>query len=217
MTNSTSAINLPALPDDFNTNWADDYIQDEGGPEAEFLRFNSKEGIWIYGSEKTEMPGGTKFLALMPFMRRGWIKFNGAGNLPDKVVAFAATKPKIERESLGDLDESQWSIVNSEPKDPWQPYREVDFYDIATGQQYILTAASDGGAQAVKHLVDSYRNGQHKHPGELPAVELQKGDYLHKKLGHKVNVPVLNVVGWQANTPTEPAPTEPELDDDIPF
>jgi hypothetical protein len=152
----------------------------------------------------------------MDFMRRGLIKFNGPGNEPDKAVAYAA-KPKIERESLGDLDESQWSIVNSEPKDPWQPYREVDFYDIATGQQYILTAASDGGVQAVKHLVDSYRNGQHKHPGELPAVELQKGDYLHKKLGHKVNVPVLNVVGWQANTPPEPAPPEPELDDDIPF
>ena len=217
MTNDLARIKVPALPDDFNTDWADAYIEDEGGPEAEFLRFNSKEGIWVYGSENTEMPCGTRFLALMDFMRRGLIKFNGPGNEPDKAVAYAA-KPKIERESLGDLDESQWSIVNGEPKDPWQEYREVDLYDLATGQQYTLTAASIGGVQAVKRLVDRYRNGRHQHPDQLPIVELQKSDYLNKKLNVRVNTPVLKLVGWQANTPPEAATkAKPEFDDEIPY
>ncbi len=221
MKNDTSKINLPALPtlpEDFNTDWADQYIEDEGGPESEFLRFNSKEGLWVYGSDHTEMPCGARFLALMPFMRKGRIKFNGPGNEPDKVVALAASSQKVERASLGDLDESKWQIVNGERKDPWQEYREVDLYDLASGQQYTLTAASIGGVQAVKRLVDSYRNGRHQHPDQLPVIELQKGSYVHPTLGHTVNVPKTPVVGWQANTPPSAEPeADPELDDSIPF
>ena len=98
MTNDVAKINLPALPDDFNADWANDYIEDEGGPETEFLRFNAKEGIYAHGRENTEMPCGTRFLALMDFMRRGFIKFNGPGEEPDKAVAFAASH--IETEAL---------------------------------------------------------------------------------------------------------------------
>jgi hypothetical protein len=218
MTNDATNINLPALPDDFNADWADQYIEDEGGPEAEFLRFNSKEGIWVHGRENTEMPCGTRFLALMPFMRKGRIKFNGPGNEPDKVVVLAASSQKVDRASLGDTDETKWPVVNGKPQDPWQEYREIDLYDLASSQQYTLTAASIGGVQAVKRLVDSYRNGQHKHPDQLPVIELQKGSYVHTILGHTVNVPKTPVVGWQTNSPgAKESGDDPELDDSIPF
>ena len=67
-------------------------------------------------------------------------------------------------------------------------------------------------------MVNSYRNGQHKHPDMLPVVELRKGSYVNKKLGHTVNVPVFKLVDWQANSPAKQEPeADPELDDSIPF
>jgi hypothetical protein len=218
MTAKKVTINLPALPEDFNEDWDDDYIEEEGGPAAEYLRFNATKGAWIHGSENTELLCGTRCLAFVLGMRRGFIKFNGTGQEPEKYMAFAASSSKVTRESLGDLDEMKWPTVNGKAQDPWQQYREIDLYDIESGQQFTWTAANAGSVMAVRRLVDQYRNGKHAHPGLLPVIELGRGSYLHKKLGHKVNVPTAKVVDWRSNTPPEPAArVEPELNDSIDF
>jgi hypothetical protein len=211
-------INLPALPADFCENWDDQYIEEEGGPTAEYLRFNSTKGAWIYGSESTQLSCGTRCLAFVLGMRRGFVKFNGTGQEPEKCMAFAASSSKVSRESLGDLDETKWPTVNGKAQDPWQEYREVDLFDVESGTQYTWTASNTGSVLAVRRLVDQYRNGKHAHPDLLPVVELGRGSYVHKTLGHKVNVPTVKVVDWRSNAPPEPAARiEPELDDQIGF
>ncbi len=218
MSTEALTINLPALPEDFNKDWDDDYIEEEGGPTAEYLRFNSTKGDWIYGSENTELPCGAKCLAFVPGMRRGYIKFNGTGQEPEKCMAFAASSTKVTRESLGDLDETKWPTVNGKAQDPWQQYREIDLYDIESGQQYTWTSSNKGSVFAVMHLVDQYRNGKHTHLGKLPVIELERSSYPHRKLGHKVNVPTVKVVDWQSNTPSETTTKiDPELNDSIEF
>ena len=218
MTTKKVTINLPALPEDFNEDWDDDYIEEEGGPAAEYLRFNATKGAWIHGSENTELLCGTNCLAFVLGMRRGFIKFNGTGQEPEKYMAFAASSSKVTRESLGDLDETKWPAVNGKAQDPWQQYREIDLYDIESGQQFTWTAANAGSVMAVRRLVEQYHNGKHAHPDMLPVIELGRGSYLHKKLGHKVNVPTAKVVDWRSNTPPEPtARIEPELNDSIDF
>jgi hypothetical protein len=213
MTTKKVTINLPALPEDFVEDWDDQYIEEEGGPTAEYLRFNATKDAWIYGSENTELPRGTRCLAFVLGMRRGFIKFNGSGQEPEKCMAFAASSSKVTRESLGDLDEPKWPTINGKAQDPWQPYCEIDLYDIESGQQFTWTAANAGSVMAFRRLVEQYRG-----PGLLPVIELERSSYLHKKLGHKVNIPKVRVVDWQSNTPPEPAArVEPELDDEIGF
>ncbi len=180
--------------------------------------FNATKGAWIYGSESTELSCGTRCLAFVPGMRRGFIKFNGPGQEPEKCMAFAASNSKVTRESLGDLDETNWPTVNGKAQDPWQQYREIDLYDIESGQQFTWTAANAGSVMAVRRLVDQYRNGKHAHLDLLPVVELGRGSYVHKTLGHKVNVPTVKVVNWRSNTPPETTTKiDSELSDSIEF
>ena len=214
MSDTAVTIDLPALPDDYE-NRVGSYVEDEGTTGADFLRY--RQGQWIHGSEKEELPIGTRLLAFLPGHRRGFIKFHGPNEEPEKVLVFIFyADERIKREDLGDTDEELWTKANGVPEDPWQKCRELDLYDIATGHQYIWTASSAGARNAMGHLVDQWQNGRAAHPSKFPVIALQSGSYTHKILKQEVKVPKVQIVDWQTNEPQATA-SEPELDDEIPF
>ena len=101
------------------------------------------------------------------------------------------------RESLGDLDPSQWELgLDNQPADPWQHQINIVLQHNDTKELFTFSTSSKTGRRAVGNLLRHYERMQRTRPGELPVVRLGKGGYTHKdaRVGW-VDTPVFVVVG----------------------
>jgi len=180
------------------------------------------KGVWSVTDE--QVPLGTKYVAFIDALERGFIKFN-EDEAPEVClgkVKFGKDKlPK--RQDLGDLDPDKWEIVDGKPKDPWQPIMQLPLSPIDRfGELVVFSAIGEGGASsAVIDLCGIYSRSPRN--GYLPIIELGSSSYKHKKYG-TVHVPVLKLASWHQVAPvieSDPAPSEGDygaaMDDAIPF
>lgn len=189
------------------------------------IKFDGKAGKYIITETKTELKMEGELVAMCDHTLAGWIKFNGAGNPPDKVMVALyegeGNRP-CPRTDLPDQDESKWPLgLNNLPADPWQHQiylvlqrREGD------GELYTFVASSQGARKAVGSLLRHYEKMRRDHPGEYPVIRLSTGSYPHKdpRVG-KVNTPVFTVVGRAPrDSVAQPsAAISDDMDDMIPF
>jgi hypothetical protein len=187
-----------------------------------FLKFS--DWRWLKGKEGIELEDGARLVALGT--AAAWVKW--LGGKPAEYRMREPGKLLPERDTLGDLDKSQWEMGPDgvTPRDPWQSTRFVYLVDPETAGAFTFSTSSWGGRNAVSDLGDQIQRMRFARPGAVPIVELRAAE-MKTKFGRK-SKPLFRVVGWKhsgAEPPAAPAienksvhqKTAELIDDEIPF
>jgi hypothetical protein len=187
---------------------------------GDLLKFS--EGHWMSGTDL--MPAGIRLVAMGTAAT--WVKWEDGA--PTRNIARQPGQPKLEREELGDLDESKWEPgPDGSPRDPWRFTRYVYLMRPETAAAYTFSTSTWGGRDAVTDLASAIQTYRFARPGASPVVELA-AKQKKTKFGQKWN-PHFKVVDWVGgnveSTPAAlPKPTlvhsaqsRRDMDDEIPF
>lgn len=182
-----------------------DLVRDEGSRSIRGTLLKFDKGDWLAGKEATEIPLGTKLVAHIPELLRGWVRWED--NKPtDHIMGKVSDRFKMpRRDELGDHDKSMWETDNNgKERDPWQKTYYLLLLGAEEGHDelYTFSAASKGGIDAVLDLCAKYSAGKRKQKGDvLPIVALGGGSYMHpnRELG-RIKTPDFKLVGWAPAT-----------------
>jgi len=178
---------------DRNSDYLQRYLEATPSPTPGRIVGLSKEGQIVYRDDQTEVPDHV-YVVLDEETLIGWIKFTGDGSPPERqmgLIAEGFVPPS--RESLGDLDEAEWSEgINGSPEDPWRFQICIVLQDTETDELVTFTTVSLTGRNAANRLLHHCQRVKRMHPGSLALVRLRVGSYTNKR-GIKVAVP--NFVG----------------------
>jgi hypothetical protein len=212
--------NLPALPDT-RTN-VEKFLDEEAPNRIVGSRIDfSKEGEFVVASTEEVIAAEREFLALCEETLVEWIKFNGEGVPPDQIAGLLYSDFVLPpRETLGDLDESQWPEgLSMKREDPWKRGTYVVLQDVDTHEMFTFVTRSKTGRIAAANLLRHYERLRKSHPGECPIIRLKVGGFEHKdsRVGW-VKTPVFVTVGHaKADTSSRPDTSlSAEMNDAIP-
>jgi hypothetical protein len=159
---------------------------------APLLKFN--KGVWQLGTEKTKVPSGTRYTAVLSEMVHGWANFAEKDYRVGRAVDHSFVPPK--REELSSLDKEEWppSKVTGEPTDPWNQVIYLPLVAEDDGARVLFTTTSNTGRDVCWQLVNQVVKA--KRPGQYPVVEIFNDTYESRKFG-AILVPGFKIVGWK--------------------
>ena len=161
------------------------------------VRF-TKEGAFAAADDGSIITDADDYVALCDETQVGWIKFNGLGQAPDRVMGLLYDGFVLPpRESLGDTDMTQWDEgLTGKPEDPWQHQINVVLQKRDTGEMFCFSTSSNTGRRAVGNLLRHYDRMRRAGGNDVPVVRLKVGGFQHKdsRVGW-VKVPTFVVVG----------------------
>jgi hypothetical protein len=206
---------------------ADDYVSrylDEVSPASlvgRMIKFG-KDGKFITPDDGEEISEDTAFVVLADETLVGFVKFNGPGEPPDRVMGLlygGFTMPA--RDSLGDLDQTRWQEgLDGRPSDPWQHQMYLVLQQADSKEMFTFVTGSTTGRRAVGNLLRHYDRLRRSNVDEVPVVRLRTGGYKHKddRVGW-VNTPAFIVFGKTSrDSAAKPdTSTEAVLNDSIPL
>jgi hypothetical protein len=199
---------------EYNANYKSRYL-DEVAPSTvsgRLLKF--KDGGFHTTDDGKPVDKDAEFILLAPETQIGWIRFNGEGETPDRVMGLLFDGFEMpSRESLGDTDPAQWEVgLNGHPADPWSHQQSVVLQNTTTHELFTFTTTSLTGRRAVGEALKHYQRMQRTAPGELPIVRLSTGGFNHKdsRVGW-VEVPKFIITGRTSKT----GAAKPELSDSL--
>jgi hypothetical protein len=209
------------VPD--NRNSVQKYIDDVAPATiaGRVIRFG-KEGKFITPDDGEEISDEADFITLVDETLIGWIKFNGEGTPPDRVMGLLfdgfAMPP---RSALGDEDRASWNIgLNGQPEDPWQSQINLVLQRADTRELFTYSTSSQTGRRAVGHFLRHYDRLRRGDPDSYPIVRLKVGGFNHRddRVGW-VKTPVLAVVGRapKAGTVKPDSSVAADMNDEMPF
>jgi hypothetical protein len=181
-----------------------------------------KDGTFETPDDGEKISDAADFVALCDQTLVGWIKFNGEGNPPDKVMGLLYDGFVMPpRETLGDTDEAQWENgLDNQPADPWQHQNYLVLQRGDTGELFTYVTSSKTGRRAVGNLLRHFDRMERARSGMYPVVRLKVGGFNHRdeRIGW-VAVPVLAVVGrHKKDDAAQPdSSTQGDMNDSIPF
>jgi hypothetical protein len=182
----------------------------------------TKEGTFVTHDDGAPVAEEAKFIAIADQTLGGRMRFNGAGELPDKshmslLYGGNFRAPKVE--DLPDRDKRQWEIgYDGEPEDPWKEHIQIPLQHVDTAELFYFDTSSPTGLKSVGKFLNYYERLRVMFPGELPIVQLRKSGFTSKKKGVGwVDVPALVSIGrWPANgTVAKPDPLDNEPSFDV--
>jgi hypothetical protein len=204
-----------------------DDLPDDSGTllRGAIIKFNSGEFI----SEKRRLDGDetwavTGVLAL-------WVLWGDRAPLQ-----YDLAKPGhglSDRNELGHLDPERWPLgLDGRPQDPWRDSRYVYLVNTRSAADATFTTDTIGGRRGVSELRNSIANVRLAQPGAIPIVKLISLP-MPTKFGIKTR-PGFEVLDWkvpdrivpipnrapvimQPAQASLPQPSQPDLDDEIPF
>jgi hypothetical protein len=157
-----------------------------------------KEGSYVTTDDGKEVPEGSEFTLLADQTLVGWIKFNGAGEAPDRHMGLLYDGFRMPlREVLGDLDPSTWELGldNSTPQDPWL-HMQCIVLQAADASLFTFSTTTPTGRRAVGNALRHFDRLLRTHPDTYPVVRLGRGGFEHKdKRVGWVDVPLFIVCG----------------------
>jgi hypothetical protein len=201
---------------------AGDYLDEiAGGSPGRTIRFDGKVGKFITADDKKEVDAGRRFAARCDQCLVGWLKFNGAGQRPDRIQELWHAGYQLPaREGLGDLDRSKWPDgLNGEPANPWVHALALVLQetDEAAGM-FCFETRSITGRKAVGTLLRHYQRMRHDGKEAFPIVSLRAGGYNSNRGFGWVPVPVFAIIGTTAAADqTKVASFGEELGDEIAY
>jgi hypothetical protein len=168
---------------------------------AILIGFNGQTGVYRILSDDTEIPLDSEYQGHLEYTRHEMIKFNGEGN-PPSIVGYCISEDGIlpERDTLGDLDKSQWpfGLDGTNRVDPWRerylfPMKGRD----AGGELYGLVMMGPVALNAATKLLPSWRYHPNRKLGYAPIICLGRGTWIDKKHGGaKRPKPYPHIVDW---------------------
>jgi hypothetical protein len=182
----------------------------------------TKDGVFTTDDDGAAINEDEDFIALCDETQIGWIKFNGAGNPPDKHLGLLYDGFAMPtRASLGDNDESSWPDgLDKHPADPWLHQMNLVLQHAETRELFTYSTTSSTGRRAIGNLLKHYNRQRKTNPDEVPVIKLKSGGFEHKdsRVGW-VNTPVFAVVGKTArsNAAKPDTSVKADMDDAIPF
>jgi hypothetical protein len=104
----------------------------------------SKDGKFVTPDDDSIIGEETDFAALCDQALVGWIKFNGTGNPPDRVMGLLYDNFLMPaRETLGDHDQAKWDMgLDGRPSDPWQHHIYLPLQRGDTGELFTYVTSS---------------------------------------------------------------------------
>ena len=166
---------------------------------GDLLRF-TKHGKYRAGQEQDEVEDGTRVLAYMPGLQKGYVKWQNQQPVKHVIGLVAEGFRPPEREELGDLDQDLWNELSGKKIDPWQYTAYIPMLDD-TGQLYTYVTSSKGGLSMLSELSKKYAARRKMHPDDIPIIKLNSRSYDHPDYGETF-APVFKIDGW-AKTPTD--------------
>jgi hypothetical protein len=178
--------------------------------EMRLLKF--AKGKWYVGDD--ELPAGREFMAHVPQLAHGWVKFVDGKVAEQRVGIVADGFEHATRDELGDTDESKWEKDGAgAPRDPWTSQYYLPLEDAETGELLTFVTGSQGGNSAIGRLTNQFVRNVRR---GLPLVRLAAGSYKHKNFG-RVEVPEFAVTGWTGAFDNFAPRDVGDLDEDIPY
>jgi hypothetical protein len=218
----TNGGNAVAVPD--NRTSVQQYL-DEVAPASivgRLIKF-TKEGTFATADDGALIPETAEFIALCDETLVGWIKFNGEGEPPDRVMGLLYDGFVMPpRDTLSDTDESQWGTgLDGKPDDPWKHQQCLVLQNTETKELFTFSTMSITGRRAVGNLLRHYdRMNRLNALLELPVIRLRAGGYNHRddRVGW-VPVPVFVVIGRAPRDSAAVPDTSVsnDMNDQIPF
>jgi hypothetical protein len=177
---------------------------------GKLLKFS--KGHYYIGDD--EVPAGREYIAQMPGVTYGWVKFSNGTIAEQKLGRVADGFVAGPREALGDTDQTAWEKDGQgRPRDPWTLQYYVPLLNAESGELVVFVTGSRGGISEVGKLCRLY--GRNTRNG-LPIIKLGTSSYKHKDYG-RIETPSLDIVSYEMLT-AEPLPSDArELDDAVPF
>jgi hypothetical protein len=173
-----------------------------GGLFGDLLRHSGRTGTWRAGPQSVEVPAGIALVAIVTEMHGGYTKWEGGEIVAQEMRPVSeGCDLQALRETLGDLDQSQWPRDDSgKPTDPWKECVLLPLKDLKTGACYTFSSSSIGGTRAAKRLAAVYSWQLRASPetaGHLPVVALGSRAYQHsdRKRG-TIHNPTLEGIDW---------------------
>ena len=157
------------------------------------LRY-TKHGAYKTGLDQETLALGTRMLAYMPGLEKGWIKWRD--NQPVQyIMGYVRERFQVpERETLGDLDQALWQELGGRKLDPWQLTFHLVMLD-ENGELHTFVTSSKGGKDAIAKLSTAYSEHKKMKPEEIPIIQLQGESYSHREFGETFK-PIFKVDGW---------------------
>jgi hypothetical protein len=156
-----------------------------------------KKGAWLLGSDKTKIPDGTKYIALMNLASEGYLRWNEDKTATHRDVGKIAEGWVLpDKETLPDRDPEKWPIgLNGRKEDPWRrccylPLVTLDGETIAT-----FATNTSTGVSAFWKFVERYAWLGRKHLGKFPVIQIEASGYEDKRYGW-VDTPSFKIVDW---------------------
>jgi hypothetical protein len=213
----TNGGNLPAILGGNGS--LDDYLKEFGvGPGGTLIKFG-KDGRFVKTQDDSPIADGTEAVAICDLAEGGWIKFNGKGNPPERVMGLIAQgylPPK--REELGDLDQSRWQEgLDGKPTDPWQ--HQVTLPLLTKDDELLLFATTSlSGRRAVMKVLQHYARMQKRDADHYPVVQLKISGFQHRddRIGW-VKTPAFAIVSKAKKGGATKVSTKDDFEDEIPF
>jgi hypothetical protein len=185
---------VPTTSENYRQRYLDEVAP--SGIAGRLIKF--KEGKYITTDDEKEVPEGAEFILLADDTMIGWIKFNGAGEAPEREMGLLFDGFEMpERETLGDTDPSKWEVgLDNTPADPWQHQQMIVLQNTETQELFTFSTSSKTGRRAVGNLLRHFTRMAKTHPDQLPVIRLGTGGFEHKdkRVGF-VEVPVFVVCG----------------------
>jgi len=153
-------------------------------------------GRFRYGENKMELALGTKLVAIMAEIRHGHIKWK-AGKIVGESIHKVRDVPRLDRETLGDLDQDNWPVneISGKRDDPWTHIVYVPMVGLDGETFYTFSAKSYYGRSAAYRLIDRYALLGRQHVGQYPIIELGS-EIVPSKKYDGIPAPTLEIVGW---------------------
>jgi hypothetical protein len=223
LTVSAAEPMLPAeMPADNRTS-VEQYL-DEIAPTmmvGRMIKF-AKEGAFKTPDDDGVISPDTDFIVLADQTQVGWIKFNGEGCPPDRIMGLLYDGFVMpERATLGHTNMSQWEIgLDGKPADPWMHQMNLVLQQAGTAELFTFTTMSKTGRRAIGTLLKHYGRMQKTHPDMFPVIRLRVGGYNHtdERVGW-VSTPVFAAAGKHPKDSTAQPDTSmaADMSDTIPF
>jgi hypothetical protein len=215
-TNGGTAIAI-AGPDPFQM------YADAAAPRTivgKLLKFS--KGEYLAGENSEVIEGGTEFVTLIDETLVGWVRCEDNKPVEQRMGRIIDGFVPPPRRELGDQDAAAWETgLDGRARDPWQMSNYLPLRHRKSSEMYTFVANSRGALMAVGELCRIYARNRKKFPNKDPVIRLESGEYQHRvKTYGKIPFPILGVIDWapKSDLPEQPAPpSEPALDDEIPF
>jgi len=193
----------------------------DDGPPGRLIKFAPKTDNYVAIDSGEEIDTTVGYAALCDQLMAGGIRFH-EDEEPQKVMGVIADGfVPPERETLGDLAESEWPDgLDGAKGDPWREQLLLPLQNVETAEIVVFSALTPTSRNAVNRLLRHYQRVKRAHPDQLLVVHLRTSGFTHKlKQVGWVPVPAFHVTGRikQDGTPVTAPSLADDLDDRIPF